>query len=54
MSETADAISYTLSFQDVIEILRTIDATPDGHELALEIGAFTITVVKGPARPGRP
>lgn len=52
MNERGEAISYALSFQDIIDILRTIDAAPGGHELELEVGELKISVAKDRARAG--
>ena len=46
MSRIGEGLSYPLSFQEVIEILRIVDTAPGGHELRLELGDLKITVRK--------
>lgn len=53
MSRIGEGLSYPLSFQEVIEILRIVDTAPGGHELRLELGDLKITVRKdAPAGSG--
>jgi hypothetical protein len=46
MSNPDDPLTYELSYEDVIEILRIIDATPDGGRLQVQVNGLRLTVAK--------
>jgi hypothetical protein len=45
-------LTYDLSYEDVIEILRIVDATPAGGELEVQLEGFRLTVAKRPGPDG--
>ena len=48
MSSPDDRLTYELSYEDVIEILRIVDATPDGARLQVQVNGLRLTVAKTP------
>lgn len=47
MSSPDDRLTYELSYADVIDILRIVDATPGGARLHVQMDGLRLTVAKG-------